>query len=182
MEVKRTPTTLGEEETARLLRKVLPNHLSGDAFTREVMELTLAQVWLQSGQGNGAFNHNIGQVAPTEDTQPFFRPPWYDREEVELLLDESELDKKRKEVLLTLNDRMVAGQAPQRLRDFSTQLEGLDAYLKSLSPEVIEALRSGEPAKLSEALGDDRTEILTLFVRRFRKAGYYNALRSRPKE
>jgi len=158
-EVKMTPTPVTELNAAKEIIKVLPS-FGQDAFTQEVGELILAQVWLETGRGVSLMNHNWGNITAGKSwLGDYWRPPWFNKTTVLALPETTEAQKAQKKKLLFLHEEMLANRAPQKFRAYPSSFDGFKDYIARLSKEfraIVEAAKTGSPLKFAQAIKDSR--------------------------
>ena len=154
-EVPMTPTPVTEADAATAITNRVLSKL-GNGMFREVGELVMAQIWLESGRGQSLMNHNWGNITAGKDwLGDFWRPPWFDINAVNALPETTDAQKNKKRRLLDLHDKMVKGLAPQKFRAYSSFLNGIDDYALRLVkdfPTLVKGFLTGDAAKTAEAI------------------------------
>jgi len=118
--------------------------LTGGLPYREVAELLLAQVLIETNWSRSMWRYNWGNItAGSSWTGAIWRPSWY-----ELTPESSARD-------LDLNAKMLVGKAPKAFRAYSSHQEGAADYvrllLRQFRPMVV-AAETGDPVAFSEAV------------------------------
>lgn len=154
MLVPRTPTPLSRDATAALFLPAYQN-VFGSEPDRDRAELLLALLWLENANGQAIIQNNWGNLsARPSDAIDYWRPTWFDLEEVEALPESTQAERAKKTRLRGLHDRMVAGTAPSAFRAFPSQAAGLDAWLRLLANRkvILDAASSGDPVRFAHAI------------------------------
>jgi hypothetical protein len=179
-EVAKVATSPSEDLAVKAItNQVLP---ALGVLTQEAGRLLLAHVWLETARGKSMFNNNWGNItAGPSWLGDFWRPPWFNKAEVDALPDGE-----RKTRMLALHQAMVEGRAPQKFRAYSTMKQGLDDYVARLNREfkgLVEALKTGRPEDFADAIrstgynkdADPSTaDSLRSLMREFEKKGYFS--------
>lgn len=110
-EVPRTVTPITRQEAADLLIKHFP------AVDRETAALLLALMFIETGGGLKAIQHNPGNVTAKEDYPTLWRPPWYE-------VTPESADRLRK-----LHELMLKGRAPKAFRAYPSWDAGMDDWV-----------------------------------------------------
>ncbi len=76
-EVAMTRTPLGERTAAELFCESYRDRY-GELPDPRVAAFALAVTWIETGQGQSIYNHNLGNLIATSPTQPHWVPPWVD--------------------------------------------------------------------------------------------------------
>lgn len=148
-EVARVATVPSEDAAVKAIGiQVLP---SIGVVTQEAGRLILAQVWLETGRGKSMFNNNWGNItAGGSWLGDFWRPPWFNKVELDALPNGD-----RKTKLLALHQQMLEGRAPQKFRAYNSMLDGLRDYTARLNREfhaLVDAAKTGSPDKYADAI------------------------------
>lgn len=179
-EVPKVATPPGEDLAVKAIAaQVLP---SIGAMTQEAGRLILAQVWLETGRGESMFNNNWGNItAGSSWLGDYWRPPWFNKTEVDALPDGA-----RKTKLLALHQQMLEGKAPQKFRAYSSMSEGLRDYIARLNREfhaIVDAAKTGSPDAYADAIrssgynrdADPSTaDSLRSLMHEFERKGYFS--------
>lgn len=152
-EVPANSTPLTRDETAALF---LPGYeaVFGEPPDQQRAELLLALVWLENANGASIIQGNWGNLSVKPgDAVTYWRPPWFDLEKVEAMPDSA-----KKNRLLDVHARMVAGTAPEAFRAFPDQQAGLRAWLELLKRRqpILDAASSGDPVAFAHAIFDTK--------------------------
>lgn len=151
MQVPALRTPLSRDSTAQAIVPAFVR-VFGAAPDRNTAELLLAQVWLENAHGQSIIARNIGNLTSSGNDGDFWRPPWFDRAEVDELPD-ADPNKAR---FLLLNDRMQRGEAPKAFRAFDSFDQGFEAWLRLLgSPSkraILAAASSGDAERFARAI------------------------------
>lgn len=187
-EVKMTPTPVSEGEAAlAFVHRILPRV---NAPFKESGELLMAQLWLETARGKSMMNHNWGNLTANSSWPgDFWRPPWFNLDEVNALPDGAEKTK-----LQRLHQGMLEGKVPQKFRAYATLVAGLEDYIKRLLfdfPSLVEAARTGDPATFATAIrtskftpdsnDESMTRTIASIAGEFAKRGLFAGLPSVPK-
>lgn len=154
-QVPATATPLSRDATAAaFLRAYI--QLFGAEPDRQRAELLLALIWLENADGQAIIQGNWGNLATRPSSGgDYWRPSWFDLAEVEAMPAGAKRDR-----LLKLHARMVAGKAPEAFRAFASTDEGLAAYLRFLAKPamrpILEAASSGDAVAFAHAIFSTR--------------------------
>jgi hypothetical protein len=187
-EVKMTPTVVSESEAERAITAGLPM-LGPGALLRDLAELIMANVWLETGRGKSLMNHNWGNITAGKSwTGDFWRPPWFNKAEVDALPPGT-----KKDNLLNLHARMLKNEVPSKFRAYPSAQAGLNDYLARLGKEFIrmtEAGKTGDALKFAQAIRDTKynpdaepvslSRTLTQLVNEFRSRNLFASLPKAP--
>lgn len=184
-EVPRKRTPIGEQEAAQaIIEQIIPN-FGKESFVQHFAELLLAQVWLETGRGSSTMNNNWGNITAS-NTWPgdFWRPVWYDKDEVLAMPDGA-----TKNRYLKLHEEMLAHRAPSKFRAYPTKEAGLRDYINQLKvnfPSIPKAAMTGDPLVFTTAIRDSRyapdivpskhAPTIAALVEDFRKKGLFSSL------
>jgi len=142
-EVKRRNTPWQDRFAARQLRQVL-RRIRG--ANRNMAELLMTQIWLETGRGKSVQNNSPGNITSAGKKGDFWRPTWY------VVTDESSPRD------LRLNKLMLEGKAPRAFRSYQTPESGFEDYIRFLSSPrykpLLAAAASGDVASFARAVRD----------------------------
>lgn len=181
-EVLKVATVPSEDLAVKaIINQVLPQI---GVVTQEAGRLILAQIWLETARGKSMFNNNWGNItAGASWTGGFWRPPWFNKADVDVLPEGEQ-----KTRLLKLHQMMLEGKAPQKFRAYDSLNEGLKDYITRLNREfkaLVEAAKTGSPDKFADAIRSsgynrdaDPTTAASLrsLMNEFERKGYFSAL------
>lgn len=121
---------------------------TGSLPSREVAELLLAQVFLETDWSRSMWRYNWGNItAGSSWTGAIWRPPWYE------LTPESDARDR------DLNSKMLVGKAPSAFRAYSSHQEGAADYVRILLRQfksMVAAAETGNPDIFAEAVRASR--------------------------
>ena len=140
-ELERSATPLSRTQAAQGIVGAY-QAITGGLPSRNLAELLLAQVWLETAQGGSVILHNWGNITGNYQGN-FWRPPWYD-----LGPNPSVRNK-------YLHDEMLAGRAPRSFRAYPNHEAGARDYVSLLvrkMPSIIEAGNTGDVAAFAVAV------------------------------
>ena len=136
----RTPITMADA-SRQLVRAFAAR---GVALDRDQAALILAQVALETRQGNSCDNHSPGNITAHEQGQrEFFRPAWY-------IIDATSSPK-----LIDLHNQMLQGKAPNAFRSFNSFEQGFDDYAGELAGRfhaIVNAAATGDALQVAGAI------------------------------
>lgn len=97
-------------------------------MTRPQAELLLAMLWLENRHGKAVIQGNWGNLSAAvpvgqDSVVNYWRPPWYDAAEIELIAD-----KQRRERMRRLHQQMLDGQEPAAFLAFATPEVGMQRW------------------------------------------------------
>lgn len=143
-EIARTNTPLENEWEASVYLVMAYEGLTGQPFNKNLMELMLAQIWIETGQGKSLMNYNPGNLSGSYNGD-YWRPPWY-----EVTEDSKERYKK-------LHELMLQNKVPNKFQaypDFTTGFEQYiqQIYMKDRFKPLLEAGMSGDAFEFASAI------------------------------
>jgi hypothetical protein len=141
-EVARSVTPLSRGEAAAGIVSAYRAHTGHDP-NRQLAELLLAQVWLETARGQSVVCHNWGNLSGSYQGS-YWRPPWFE------VTDASSARNKH------LNAEMLAGRAPRSFRAYRDHKTGAHDYLRLLLTEryrpIIATASAGDPRAFAIAV------------------------------
>ncbi len=119
-----------------------------DDIDRDMAALLLAQVALETANGQACDNHNPGNMT-TRDTGPrdFFRPAWFT------------VNADTPQNLQDLHAQMLKGQAPNAFRSYPDFSSGFDDHARELTTDfrtIPIAARTGDALQVAAAIRSSR--------------------------
>lgn len=136
-ELPRTRTPLAMPTAGRLLLAAF-----GGGLNRHQAALLLAQVALETAQGQACDNNNPGNITGAFNGD-FFRPAWF-----EVTADSSPK-------LRALHEAMKRGQAPNKFRAYPEPLLGFIDYAKFIKgrfASILDTAAANDPAAMARAI------------------------------
>lgn len=138
----RTPKTEAEAATALVSAF---SSVIGRPPSRQVCELLLAQVWLETAHGASINNNNPGNLsAGTKYAGKVWLPPWV-----------AEPGPNASARIIFLHKEMLANRAPRAFRAYDSFAEGMTDHfraLKNIFPSILSAAESGDPRVFASAI------------------------------
>ena len=147
--VPRQNTPLTADETAPLFLEAW-----GDRpLTQVQAEYLLGLIWNENRKGAAIQNFNWGNLSVSDKSSDnFWRPPWFDSDEIAALPDGA-----RKTNLEEKHELMLNGQAPRAFRAFESHDEGARAWVDALErrfPDIPRAAATGNATRFANAVAD----------------------------
>lgn len=116
--------------------------VTGRPPSRELAELLLAQIFLETARGQSVYWHNWGNLTGSYQGN-YWRPPWYE------VTEESSARNRH------LHEEMLAGRAPSKFAAFPNHEAGARTYADWLVrkfPSIVAAGESGDTMAFAEAV------------------------------
>lgn len=168
-----TPQTL--ESIASALRAAYAAEF-GKVIDTTTAELLMAQVMIETGNGQAVKNNNPGNItASSKWAGDAWRPPWFDEP------TESTTARNR-----ALHAQMKQGKAPSAFRSFATWEEGMRDHVRTLARQFPTIIAARTPRQLAEAIfnsgytkdatPDESERTLNSLVERVRRSGVLDDL------
>jgi hypothetical protein len=159
-EVPATRTPLTRDATAALF---VPAYVAifGAEPDQNRAEMLLALAWLENANGQSFIQFDWGNLSTSPSSGvDYWRPPWFDAAAIAALPEGTAAEQSRKSRMLDLHSRMLAHQAPEAFRAFTSHDAGIAAWLRVLAQPnmapVLAAASSGDPVAFAHAIFSSR--------------------------
>lgn len=121
----------------------------GETVSQEQAALMMAQVALETANGQQCYGHNPGNMTANEwqYTGNFYRPQWWS------------VDATSSPRMVALNKLMHEGKAPRAFRSYMTLQAGFDDHFAQIAhtfKALLVASRTGDPQKFADAIKSSR--------------------------